>query len=121
GIFGAVLSFLVAVVPARSLASSAYEAAVAARYPSAAVRFIEQHQLSGSMWNDFGWGGYLIEELPRLPVYVDGRAEMYGQQFLQRYREVASGETDYAAVFDDAGINLALIKPASPLANELRH
>jgi hypothetical protein len=44
-------------------------------YPVQAVQFIQQHG-DTKVYNDYGWGGYLI--YCGIPVYIDGRADMYG-------------------------------------------
>jgi hypothetical protein len=102
------------------LQPDSYEGILAKRFPTAAVSFIEREQLRGPMWNDFDWGSYLIWALPRLPVFVDGRAELYGQNFLQRYIDVSFGRTPANDVLDEYGIRLVLIAPNSALATELR-
>jgi hypothetical protein len=43
-------------------------------HPEAAVRWIEQHELAGRMWNFAPYGGYLgLRLLPRHQVLLDGR------------------------------------------------
>jgi hypothetical protein len=50
--------------------------------PSAAVQFAKDHQLTGSVFNDYEFGGYLI--FSGIAPFVDGRADMYGDAFLKR-------------------------------------
>lgn len=45
--------------------------------PVDAVRFLERSGLTGPLYNDFNWGGFLIWRLPRLPVSMDGRTNLY--------------------------------------------
>ena len=40
--------------------------------------------------NDYAYGGYLIGQ--GLRPYVDGRAELYGEDFLRAYGDVSSGD-----------------------------
>ncbi|MCP4425458.1 MAG: hypothetical protein GY803_13275 [Chloroflexi bacterium] len=62
------------------------EAAIAERYPVAAVDFIEEAGLTEArIYNSYNWGGYLIWR--GLPVFVDGRADVYGDDFLFEYRQ----------------------------------
>lgn len=42
-------------------------------YPAKAVRFLQQHALKGRMFNPYNWGGYLIWNLPKYKVFIDGR------------------------------------------------
>ncbi len=116
-----VLCFPVLVLlPLRNLAPDAYQADVDAQYPTRAVQYIEAHQLPGPMWNDFDWGGYLLSALPRLPVFVDSRTEMYGDAFLKDYLRVADGHAQPDPAFDRYGIRLVLIPSGSVLAGELQ-
>jgi hypothetical protein len=57
---------------------------VAQRYPAAAVAFIKQRGYAGQLYNGFNWGGYLIWELPNLPVSIDGRTNLYGDERITR-------------------------------------
>jgi hypothetical protein len=107
-------------LPVQHLSPAASEQAMAEVYPVHAVEYIKRTGLQGPMWNDFPWGGYLINALPGTPVSVDGRTEMYGNQFMYEYARVRLAYTPAQPVFDRYDINFALIEPNSPLASELR-
>lgn len=49
--------------------------------PVRGVEVIRQNGWSGPLFNDFTWGGYLIWSL-RMPVSIDGRTIVYGDQRL---------------------------------------
>jgi hypothetical protein len=56
----------------------AVEAAVATDYPVHAAEYLRAHPQPVEMFNEYGWGGYLIWQLgPRQPVFIDGRADLY--------------------------------------------
>jgi hypothetical protein len=117
----AVTAALYAVLlPARQLTPTAYARAVAENYPVDAVKFIHAAHLQGPMWNEFQWGGYLIGELPEIPVFVDGRTELYGDDFLYQYQAVVSGKADPEPLLDRYFINFALVKVDSLIAAELK-
>ncbi|MFH1840978.1 MAG: hypothetical protein ABH807_02380, partial [Candidatus Shapirobacteria bacterium] len=42
------------------------------KYPQKAVAFLEQQPV-GNIFNTYEWGGYLIWQLPRFKIFVDGR------------------------------------------------
>ncbi|HEX6510908.1 MAG TPA: hypothetical protein VF157_01310 [Chloroflexota bacterium] len=104
----------------QSLRPEQYDAQLAKRYPVGAVSYIQQNQLGGPMWNEFDWGCYLISALPRLLVSIDGRTEMYGDDFFKQYYDVATGATSPGPVLDRYGINLALLQQKSAVATLLR-
>ncbi|NHZ71080.1 MAG: hypothetical protein GWP18_05510 [Proteobacteria bacterium] len=69
-------------------------------------------------FHDSAVGGYLIfDAWPADLVYIDDRAELYGFDRLQGLRKALSG--DYEEVFDAYGIDVAIVKPESPLHRRL--
>ncbi len=58
-----------------------------AHYPEKGVAFIQREGLQGPMFNDFGYGGFLIFHLwPEHRVYIDGRTDLvYTPQMVERY------------------------------------
>lgn len=56
--------------------------------PSAAVQAVRKAHLTGPVLNEYGLGGYLI--FAGIPPFIDGRADMYGDDFLKEYMEAVS-------------------------------
>ncbi len=56
-------------------------------YPVGAVRYIEEHRLSGNLLTEFDWGEYLLWSLyPQCRVAPDGRFEtVYPEEVFQKY------------------------------------
>jgi hypothetical protein len=54
------------------------------KYPAHAVKYVEANRLPGPLFNDYDWGGYLLWSLPRVPVIIDGRLNLYGDQRLEQ-------------------------------------
>lgn len=47
-------------------------------YPTQALNFIKRNELKGHMFNEYGYGGYLLYNLyPEQKVYFDGRTDLY--------------------------------------------
>jgi hypothetical protein len=61
------------------------------QFPVAAVKFINEKNYSGSLYNHFNWGGYLIWALPRLLVSMDGRTNLHGDERIERSVNTWSG------------------------------
>jgi hypothetical protein len=78
-------------VHARDRINAWHEKVIAANFPDAAARFVEDHHLPGPLWNAFGWGGYLIWRLPRLPVSMDGRTNLHGEERIIRASNTLAG------------------------------
>ena len=89
-------------------------------FPVGAVKYIEEHRLPGPLYNDFNWGGYLIWALPRLPVYIDGRTNLYGDERLERHVSVERGAPIWSSDADLAAARLVIGNVDFPLTSLLR-
>jgi hypothetical protein len=60
------------------------------RFPVAAVEWLRAHpdEVSGEMFNDYGWGGYLMLALPERKVFIDGRNDFYGADLVRQFNRV---------------------------------
>jgi hypothetical protein len=88
--------------------------------PVEATEYLKSSDLSGPMFNSYNWGGYLILNLPDEPVYVDGRTDLYGNDFLQRYLQTAVGGDEWRETLDEYDIRLVFVEAQSGLARHLR-
>ncbi len=85
----------------------ALDAAIAAQGPGA------------RLFNEYTWGGWLIAERPDVPVFIDGRSEVYGDAQLERYAAIAEGGQGAIASLSYLGATVALVKADSPLVTDL--
>jgi len=93
----------------------------AERYPAAAVEFLRAHSEAGPVFNAYGWGGYLIWKLhPERRVYIDGRADVYGDQFVEDYLKAEGGEPGWREPLERHGVRTVMIAPDAALASLLR-
>jgi len=93
---------------------------VAVRLPLGSVSYIHQHHLQGPIFNNFDWGGFLIYALPGMPVAVDGRTNVHGQEELGRSFATWSGAPGWESDPLLAGANLVIASPGFPLTQLLR-
>lgn len=64
------------------------------RYPKKAVDFILENKIPVNLFNDFNSGAYLVgRSYPERKVFIDGRTELYGRDFFNRYLDVLNGNT----------------------------
>jgi hypothetical protein len=87
--------------------------------PVRAVEWLKQSGLTGPMYNSYNWGGYLVWALPREPVFVDGRTDVYDDEFLREYIKVTFIHPGWQEVLDRYGMRLALTEHDSFLATML--
>jgi hypothetical protein len=64
--------------------------------PVRAVEAVKEKGWSGPLYNDYTWGGYLIWAL-RMPVSMDGRAALYGDEQIDRTDNTWNGRPGWAA------------------------
>jgi hypothetical protein len=90
-------------------------------FPAAAVDFIKANRPPQPIFNEYNWGGYLIWQLyPDYRVYIDGRADLYGDELVQEFVNVHEGRTAWNVPLDNHGIRTVLVKADAPLASLLR-
>lgn len=90
-------------------------------YPVDGVAFIREHYPDAHMFNDYAWGGYLIHELyPDQRVFIDGRPDMYGDDFVREYVRITSLQSDWQEILARYEVDLAIIEKHSALATVLR-
>lgn len=96
----------------------AYEAK---NYPASAVNFLQEKKLPGPLYNRYGWGGYLIRRLyPDYLVYIDGRADVYGDAFMVETMHTYDGHPRWREPLDRLSIRTVLVAPDAALASLLR-
>jgi hypothetical protein len=78
--------------------------------PAAALDAAMRMGLTGPVFNSEGFGGYLI--FRGVPTFIDGRIELYGNDFLARYLAAEAGEAGtLAARLARYGITWTLLSP----------
>jgi hypothetical protein len=88
--------------------------------PIEAVNYLKREQLQGRMLNDYGSGGYLVWELyPQVKVFIDGRAGLYGNDFVKTYFAAAAGGPSWRRLMDEWQFDYALLPVALPLTELL--
>jgi hypothetical protein len=98
-----------------------FEAAFdAKKFPEQAIPII-QGMKDAHVFTYDQWGDYLIYRLyPSNRVFVDGRGEFYGSDFLVRCQHLINGSYDWEAELKHFGVDTVLIKADAPLAEVLK-
>jgi hypothetical protein len=95
--------------------------AEAKAFPVQAVHFLEQNQPPGPLLNNYNWGGYLIWRLyPQNRVYIDGRADLYGDSFMDSFAATYGLTGHWETPLQSWHIRTVILPPASALATVLR-
>ena len=89
-------------------------------FPKAAVDWLLENQPKGNLFNSYGYGGYLIwRTYPEYRVYIDGRADVYGDSFIYDYMSIYRAEAGWQDKLKSEGIQTVLVETDAPLANML--
>lgn len=89
-------------------------------FPVRAVEVLRTQPEPLTLFNEYGWGGYLIWQLyPDIPVFIDGRADPYGDELIAAYHQVISARPGWAAILETYHVQGALIAPYSALASAM--
>ncbi len=91
---------------------------VAKEFPVNAVEHLRQHPVAGPMFNDYGFGGYLVWSGRK--VFIDGRGEVYERGgVLSDYLHITMLEPGALTVLRNYGIQSCLLDRNAPLATVL--
>jgi hypothetical protein len=89
-------------------------------FPAAAAGYVAANYADRPMLNDYNTGGYLVWKLHgRVPVFVDGRADMYGSDILHDYDDIGRARPDWQQLLDNYHVEVLLIRDAIPLHDEV--
>jgi hypothetical protein len=109
---GGILAVTFSVYPkARAIESRVIESG----FPAGAVQFVKEVGLRGRMFNEYGHGGYLIHHLRPQKVFIDGRADVYGDKLIYDWSKIRNGYPDWRRLFDSFAIDYVILKPWTPL------
>ena len=92
---------------------------MAQKVPVQATAWIKQNQPQGPIFNSYNWGGYLTWQLRDYPVFIDGRADLYGNEIIQEWLEISEGTEKGLALLESHQINLIYLEPYHALLGKL--
>ncbi|MGA9811794.1 MAG: hypothetical protein WBQ64_03395 [Terriglobales bacterium] len=93
----------------------------AQHFPVAAAAFLLQEHPPGPMMNHYNWGGYFIWKLyPQYRVFMDGRADVYGDTFMNEFGSCYYLKDDWRRPLEAWGIRTVVLPPDAPLITALR-
>ena len=102
-----------------SLARS-QDAREAEQYPQKAVALLQASAQPQRIFVYYDWGGYAIWKLyPEYRVFVDGRADLYGDSLLRQFKTTMQLRTGWRDVLDRWKVEAVLVPPSCALAQAL--
>jgi hypothetical protein len=91
-------------------------AALRASSPFEAVEYMKENPPEGRLFNSYNFGGYLIWALPEMPVFADGRTELFGDEILGQWLDIIGAEAGWEEALARWEVSTILIEPGWPLA-----
>ncbi|MHB1416743.1 MAG: hypothetical protein ACYC1C_15975, partial [Chloroflexota bacterium] len=89
-------------------------------FPADAVAYIREHNIQGRIYNAYNWGGYLVLHLyPENRVFIDSRADVYRDEFIEKYLETYYIRPDWPAALANYAADYVLVESQGPLHNLL--
>jgi len=93
-------------------------------YPIEAVQWIRTHRdrLGTKLYNDYGWGGFLLWWLPEEKIFIDGRMPAWriGERWIfYDYVALTTWNPPELRVLDKYGVDWAVVGRNSPLDDAL--
>jgi hypothetical protein len=90
-------------------------------FPKTAVDWVLENAPTGKLFNSYNWGGYLIWRMyPQERIYIDGRADVYGDAFIFEYLSIYNTAPGWETKLNSQAIQTVLVETDSPLADLLR-
>jgi hypothetical protein len=119
GIAAVVAVLLLVVSRGTDFTPRGLDRAISSEYPVNAVNFLRRNPQPGPLYNNLGWGGFLMWYMPDYPVAIDGRNDLYGDKLDELFYASQSAEASYTTdpYLNEAGV--VLLDAAMPLAKIL--
>jgi hypothetical protein len=94
---------------------------IAEHFPVKAVEYLEAHSIPGPMFNNYGYGGYLVWTVgPGQKDFIDGRADVFERGgVLADYMHITLLKPGALAVLRGYGVQSCLLVRDEPLATVL--
>lgn len=92
----------------------------AEQFPQQAVAFLRASDQPRRIFVYYDWGGYAIWKLyPEYRVFVDGRADLYGDDLLHQFETAVQFRTGWRDILDSWKVEAILVPPSCALAQAL--
>jgi hypothetical protein len=115
------LAVLAALAAILNPSAAALHQGVSTIYPEQALARLRQLPADARVLNQYEWGGYLMWNLPQLPLFIDGRTDIFVHEgVMQDYAQARSGE-GASEVLDKYAIQYVLFPKQGPLVYTLAH
>ncbi|MEW5820872.1 MAG: hypothetical protein AB1782_11835, partial [Cyanobacteriota bacterium] len=89
--------------------------------PVKAMDYYIKHPIKGNMFNEDNWGGFIIYAYPKIKVFMDGRLDMYQQDFLGKYQQIVMTKDGWQEQLDTYNVKWILFSNNTVFHNILKN
>ncbi len=86
-----------------------------ATFPVRALGALPADQLTGAVFNEMEWGGYLLYAYPEVPIFIDGHADFFGEEVVREYLAARYGGPEWSNVLDRYEVQWTVTRSDAPL------
>jgi len=98
-----------------------YQSYLEKSYPVEIVNILNEKDLQNlKCLNSYTWGGYLSWEIPELPIFIDGRTDLYGEKIIQDWLVIVNASENWKTELEKYQINCIILEPERPIVNQLK-
>jgi hypothetical protein len=98
-----------------------FEARFPKQFPVTALAIVRRAQ-PARMFTSDQWGDYFLYYFyPATKVFVDGRSDFYGPEFIDRCRHILSARWDWETDLNRFMVDMVVVTPDTPIATVLKN
>lgn len=86
------------------------------RYPVEIAEHIRSNPVQGNIFNQYGWGGFLLWALPDHKVFIDGRMDVYKKEISVPYKTFINLEQGWEDIAEEYDIQHILAGKDQPIS-----
>ena len=88
-------------------------------FPVDVVNQAREAGLSGRLFNELAWGGYILHAWAEQKVFIDGQTDFYGEALTRTYGDIAALRPGWRQALAQNHIALVILPTRSSLAHQL--
>lgn len=88
-------------------------------FPVTVVERARAAHVEGRIFNEFIWGGYILDAWPEQKVFIDGQTDIYGVPISKLYVSLRAAEPGWHERLDSLGVGIVLLPQDAPLSQWL--
>lgn len=88
-------------------------------FPVAAVARFRAERLTGRIFHEFTWGGYMLYAWPEQKIFIDGGTDVLGPELMKTHMEIMGLHPQWREHLADWHVEWALLEPRRALAAQL--